>query len=104
MLPEIKKRITSFLVGEEGRISKQALLAGGAFLGTGVLTAVLSVQDVSAVHTNELGLSYGGGQAVASHTHHANAPPTGCTPTGCIGCTDTTGCDTTGCAGCAGCY
>ncbi len=48
MLPEFKKRITSFLVGDEGKISKQSLLNLGAFLGVGVLGSVLAVEDVSA--------------------------------------------------------
>ncbi len=33
-LPEIKKKVSSFLRSEEGKISKQSLLAMGAFLST----------------------------------------------------------------------
>jgi len=33
-LPKIKKKVSSFIRSEEGKISKQSLLAMGAFLGT----------------------------------------------------------------------
>ena len=74
MLPKIKKRITSFLLSEEGKISKQALLTTGAFLAGATIGAVSSVQEVEAgtSHSNSLSLSYSGGTATATHTHHAN--------------------------------
>lgn len=74
MLPKLKKRITSFLVGEEGKISKQSLLSLGAFIGTGVLGGILAAKDASAqtYHTNSLSLSYSGGTATATHGHHSS--------------------------------
>jgi len=50
-IPKIKRRITSFLVGEEGKISKKALISGGAILSSAVL-ASLSVKDVQAGHND----------------------------------------------------
>lgn len=76
MFPEIKKNITSFLMGEEGKISKQALLSGGAFLGTGILSAVLLAGNVSADHSNTLTLDYATDTAQASHAHHSSAAHT----------------------------
>ena len=91
MLPKLKKRITSFLVGEEGKISKQSLLSLGAFLGTGVLAGILAAKDVSAGHTNTLTVGYSGGEATGTHGHHSSSSTTSDT-TGDYG--DTTG-DTT---------
>lgn len=80
MFPKIKKRLGSFLVGEDGKISKQALVALGAFLGSGVLAGILLSKEGSAQiqHTNDLTASYdGGGTASATHSHHSNdiSPP-----------------------------
>lgn len=76
--PKIKKKIGSYLLSEEGKISKQNLLALGSFLGTAALSSLLLSGEASAVdsntvyHTNNLGLSYSAGTATATHTHHAS--------------------------------
>ena len=73
-VPKIKKKLSAYIMGEEGRISKQALLAMGAFLGSGVLASILLSSDVQAWvdHTNALSVSYneGNGVASATHSHH----------------------------------
>jgi hypothetical protein len=48
MAPEIKKKITNFLLGEEGQISKKALV------GLGVVLAAVGLQTVKpgAAHTS----------------------------------------------------
>jgi hypothetical protein len=47
-LPKLKKRISNFILKEEGRISKQSLVSMGAFLGAGVFVGVNNVKDVNA--------------------------------------------------------
>jgi len=49
-IPRIKKKINSFLVGEEGKISKQSLLKVGVLLGGTALGTVLSAKKVYAQH------------------------------------------------------
>jgi len=75
-IPKIKKKLSNYLMSEEGKISKQALLTTGAFLAGATLGALSSTQEVNAVdtttHDNSLSLSYSGGTATATHTHHAN--------------------------------
>jgi len=45
-LPKIKKRISNFILKEEGRISKQSLISMGAFLGGAVIGVINSGKDV----------------------------------------------------------
>jgi len=74
-IPKIKRKLSAYIMGEEGRISKQALLAMGAFLGSGVLASILLSDDVQAqvTHTeNTLSVSYDAGWATATHGHHAS--------------------------------
>ncbi|MFH1641597.1 MAG: hypothetical protein ABIC04_01725 [Nanoarchaeota archaeon] len=92
-IPKIKKKISNYLLSEEGKISKQALLTMGAFLGGAALGGILSSQEShainydndpsngcndltiptsSAVHCNSLTLSYSAGTATATHAHHAS--------------------------------
>ncbi len=78
-LPKLKKKLSAYILGEDGKIPKQALLAMGAFLGSGVLSSLLMSQGANAqtsvVHsTNTLTVYYdsGNGYATATHTHHAS--------------------------------
>lgn len=73
-MPEIKKKISSFLLSEEGKIAKSSLLKGGALLAVIALGPVISSQGASAAHGNSLSLNYnaGSGTATAQHSHHAS--------------------------------
>ena len=51
-IPKIKKKINAFLVGEEGKISKQSLLKVGAMLGGAALGTVLSARKAYAGHSS----------------------------------------------------
>ena len=44
MLPKIKKKITGFLLNEEGKISKQSLLSLGSFISAAVIGGVLATK------------------------------------------------------------
>jgi hypothetical protein len=71
-LPKIKKELAAFLVGEEGRISKQYVLTIGAFLAMSALLA----QNVKPAHTGSVSGTWtgstSGGTLTGSHTHHGN--------------------------------
>jgi len=56
MIPKIKKKISSYVMGEQGRISKQSLLAIGTIIGGAALSGSLVSKSVSA--------------ALAGHTSH----------------------------------
>jgi len=73
-IPKIKKKLSNYLMSEEGKISKQALLTTGAFLAGATLGTISAVQEVEAgtTHANSLALSYSGGTATATHSHHAS--------------------------------
>lgn len=64
---KFKKKISSFLVGEEGRISKQSLLKAGILVGT----LGVAIPSASAVDSLSLG-SYSGGSATATHSSHSS--------------------------------
>ena len=77
-IPNIKKKISSYVLGEEGKISKQSLITLGAVLGTAALGGMLSAKDVAAGHTNayqhwnNLYLQYSGGAVTGTHSHHSS--------------------------------
>jgi hypothetical protein len=48
VFPQIKKRISDFLCGEEGRISKQSLISVGAYLSSGVIASTIMAKAVEA--------------------------------------------------------
>ncbi len=64
-----KRNIKAFLVSEEGKISKEALLKTGVFLTGAAVSAILSTHPAQAAHSNNLGISYANNQATATHTH-----------------------------------
>ena len=71
-IPEIKKTINAFLVGEEGKISKQSILKVGVILS---VVSLGGVKDVSAHvnHTNNLDFDYDGtGTLSTVHNHHVS--------------------------------
>lgn len=66
-LPMLKKKVNAFLVGEEGKISKNSLLKIG-----GVLTGLSSAAMVAGGTTNELQLSFAEPTATATHENHTS--------------------------------
>jgi len=72
MLPKIKKRITSFLLSEEGKISKQSLLSLGAFISAAVIGGVLATKEAAALHSNSLDITYSEPTATGTHQHHSS--------------------------------
>ena len=70
LIPKIKKKITSFLLEEEGKISKHSLLSLGSFISAAVIGGILATKEAAAVHTNTLDVGYSGGTATGTHTHH----------------------------------
>jgi hypothetical protein len=72
MFPKIKKKISGFLLNEEGKVTKQSLVSLGSFLSAAVIGGALATKSVAADHTNSLSASYSGGVATGTHVHHSN--------------------------------
>ena len=73
MIPKIKKKLTSFLTEEEGKISKQSLLSLGSFLSAAVIGGILATKDAAAAtHSNSISVSYSGDLGSGSHAHHSS--------------------------------
>jgi len=74
-LPKVKKRISSFLVNEEGQISKQSLISMGAFLVGGGAGVIFSAKDVFPTNgdCNPGPCGYDC-DPHSSHSSHANCP------------------------------
>jgi len=72
MLPKIKKKVTGFLLSEEGKIPKQSLVALGSFLSAAVIGGVIATKEAAADHSNSFDVGYSGNTASATHVHHAN--------------------------------
>jgi len=81
-LPEIKKTINAFLVGEEGKISKHSIIKAGVVLAAVSLSA-LNIASAETTHdetlhtdlyphSNSLDSDYSGGTASGTHDHHAS--------------------------------
>ena len=89
-IPKIKKKITAFLVGEEGKISKKSLLTLGVMLSGAVIGSIMNSKVVSAshrtshtwdkdceienvrnvgAHKNSLSLTYSDPKAEGMHKH-----------------------------------
>ena len=71
-LPAIRKTVSSFLLEEEGKISKQSLLKLGAVVGgisamTGIANAAHS-QNVA--HSQAVSMSYSTPTITATHSHY----------------------------------
>ncbi len=70
-IPELKKKIHSFLTKEDGKISKENLIKTGVLLSA---VAFASVEGAEATHSdtlhaNSLQLSYDSPDAVGTHNH-----------------------------------
>ena len=82
-IPKIKKKVNSFLISEEGRITKNSLLKMGSLLSAATLGAVLNNEIVSAdwhqsdansgpSHNNHYTLDYTDWVATIDHANHGN--------------------------------
>lgn len=70
--PEAKKTINAFLVGEEGKISKQSIIKAGVIMGAVTLGAVKGV-SAGTSHQNNVGdLGLQGTMVSTSHGHHTS--------------------------------
>lgn len=72
--PKLHKKINAFLIGEEGKISKETLFKTGVFASSMALAALLSAQGAQAcAHSNSLTLSASGSGVTGGHAHHCNS-------------------------------
>ena len=74
MFPKLKKKITSFLLSEEGKIPKHTFLSLGSFMSAAVIGSAIASKDTTANHANTLSIGYASPTATATHTHHASLP------------------------------
>lgn len=65
-IPQLKKKLVSFISEEEGKIAKHSLLTIGALVGGMATISALSQQALA--HTSSTTLTYGSGQEVGDHT------------------------------------
>ena len=63
-LPEVKKKISNFLLGEDGQISKKAAV------GIGLALAGLAAQTVEAAHSSSTTLTYVSNQLTGTHASY----------------------------------
>ena len=73
-LPEIKKKISSYLTLEDGKITKEAIMTIGAFVTSAAASAAILSKAVSAGHTNKVTVDYKQESeiAIGKHTHHSS--------------------------------
>lgn len=74
-LPEIKKKISSYLSLEDGKISKEAVIAVGAFVTSAAISTALLTKNAAASHDNVVDINYNSATAVGTHTHQINPDP-----------------------------
>jgi hypothetical protein len=69
-MPELKRRVNAFLVGEEGKISKDSILKAGALLGAvGISSVAMAGSAVAQSHTNSISGSFDPSTITVSGTH-----------------------------------
>lgn len=75
-LPKLKKKINAFMVGEEGKISKESLLKAGTFIAFIALTSSINAAQAEAGvnHTNSLDVYHSDPTVTTTgtHSHHAS--------------------------------
>jgi len=72
VLPKLKKKISSYINSETGRITKQSIITIGAFIGTAAL-ATLTAKTVKAGLTAELNPTEGEKiNVIGKHVSHAS--------------------------------
>ncbi len=72
-LPKIKKKISSFLTKEDGKISKEKLIKAGILLGAAALVSIKGAEagHSNTPHNNVLNLNYVKPSAIGTHNHAA---------------------------------
>ncbi len=72
IIPQIKKRLSSFIVDERGKISKQSIVTLGATLLTvaGLANAGHSNHSQNLSHGDSSSLSYASNVITATHIHY----------------------------------
>lgn len=73
MFPEIRKKLSSFLLCEDGKISKNSLLTLGSAISAVIIGGVLASKYAAAVHNNVLSTTASQQQALAQHGHHVSS-------------------------------
>ena len=71
-LPQIKKTISSFLLEEDGKITKQSALTLGSILGAAAIGTLATDIANAATHTNDYGISWDAGNIKGEHSHHSS--------------------------------
>ena len=75
LIPQIKKKINAFLVGEEGEITKESLLKTGLVLSSIAIGSILASKEVLAgshgEHNNNLSVTAAGAGS-HGHAYHAS--------------------------------
>jgi len=73
-IPKLKRKISSFLSKEDGRISKENFIKTGLLVGAvGVgITIAASGAIASIEHTNNLSGSYSNNVVTGTHGHHSS--------------------------------
>lgn len=67
ILPKAKKSIKNYIMGEDGKISKQSMLTLGAFFGASAFASIVSTKNVQAQH-----VSHGAHCSHSSHGSHGS--------------------------------
>ena len=76
-LPQIKKKVNAFLVGEEGKISKESVIKAGVLVSSVAVATISSVKVVHAGHSNVVNppTCYDA-YATATHSNHSSGTST----------------------------
>ena len=71
-LPQIRKSIFSFLLEEEGKVSKESLLKVGALVGTisALSNIVRATHQQNIAHSQVVSGTYAEPQIIATHSHY----------------------------------
>ena len=75
-IPKLKKKVSSFLTKEDGKISKEKLIKAGVLLSAVAIASLKSV-EADYVHKNNLTLSHSGTTVTGSHDNHSSHSSSG---------------------------
>jgi len=73
MLPKLKKKVTSFLLSEEGKMPKHSLLSLGSFLSAAIISGVIATKQAAAsIHSNAVDATSDSTSLFGAHSHHTS--------------------------------